>query len=1004
MSYLDVIDGHCGYTLEEEEFVSYTIFLSEKHIFSNGQTTLETRIKKILNSHSAKSLQKDYVIPITKSMPNINLPRNIHIVPAHDILYKEILDRGNQNIQNEDNSLIVSYSDFTVLFISKVNTSMVQLFDYQGVDDLQYLKERPLRYLSQDTSLSDLKRYFVDGLIGHSDKQFRLAKKCYKYSLINLPKSHEQYQSIERDLCMLLGGVYRELGKYRISRLYYQRAHSLNLTLDERNGFDRYLSCYQYARSCDLMGYHVEAYSYCSMILFDDRTCASESVHTLCDQIKIYCKMICKPVLEFDMTLFKNQVLLEIESHPGLKYIAVLGSNNFFDTVKSMNFIPQHVKLVRESNPIFDIVLQGAEKLSISLRKQRIDRLKKQQSTDVEMKDASVNQTELFFRVFRNKYLKSKILQYLPTGKPGTYKHSNIPSLKWLFKNRHFGLIKDMILRCGKTFTDQPDQECITLLCKYSRDMELFIYMFRYQQYFLTLPLIDLISALGSLDILKFLFVWEINFGARDNLFNWCTTDAMDYAAKNGHFDIVRFLNNSRKEGCTVNAIDYASRNGHLQVVEYLHSIKKPCTVNAMNWAARYGHFDIVKFLHINRLEGCTSAGVDSALINGHYEIANFLMIHRQVSISNDKDLIKKVASHGHMDSLNFLIQRGISTRECLNPAIRSGNLEMVRYLCERHQLASDINSMNIAAEFGHLEIVKYLHEKRLEGCSIRAMNMAARNGHLEVVQFLHFNRTEGCTLDAYDQAAENGHYHVLKFLHNHRSEMGSQYTLSKVIRNGHIDIIRFLYENNKDDSFLQPYIKETPNADNQEIKSYIALATLRFKASLVLYKDLIESLGFKFDSKVRLCKNENYNVAFKQFFNNHSNVKELTKWNLSPEIFYSTRNDSIVSIIEIAVIFDCNPESTERKEKELFEKFTPLVSKYNNQNRDFQITNMIPIVFNLYDPKLINYQKLLDQLKGLPFKDLQHSIHLISQYISPKHLYVINQQQNTQPQPQQSQ
>jgi ankyrin repeat protein len=45
-------------------------------------------------------------------------------------------------------------------------------------------------------------------------------------------------------------------------------------------------------------------------------------------------------------------------------------------------------------------------------------------------------------------------------------------------------------------------------------------------------------------------------------------------------------------------AMDYASRYGHLEIVKYLHSIGKDSSTHAMDLASRYGHLEIVKYLH----------------------------------------------------------------------------------------------------------------------------------------------------------------------------------------------------------------------------------------------------------------------------------------------------------------------------------------------------------------------------------------------------------------------
>jgi ankyrin repeat protein len=47
----------------------------------------------------------------------------------------------------------------------------------------------------------------------------------------------------------------------------------------------------------------------------------------------------------------------------------------------------------------------------------------------------------------------------------------------------------------------------------------------------------------------------------------------MNWAARNGHLEVVKFLHENRSEGCTEKAMDWAAKNGHLEVVEYLKTI-----------------------------------------------------------------------------------------------------------------------------------------------------------------------------------------------------------------------------------------------------------------------------------------------------------------------------------------------------------------------------------------------------------------------------------------------
>lgn len=62
----------------------------------------------------------------------------------------------------------------------------------------------------------------------------------------------------------------------------------------------------------------------------------------------------------------------------------------------------------------------------------------------------------------------------------------------------------------------------------------------------------------GHLDITKWLHV-------NNGIFTQYTMDA---AANHGYMDIVQWLHDNRTEGCTANAVDQAARNGHFHIVK----------------------------------------------------------------------------------------------------------------------------------------------------------------------------------------------------------------------------------------------------------------------------------------------------------------------------------------------------------------------------------------------------------------------------------------------------
>ena len=47
----------------------------------------------------------------------------------------------------------------------------------------------------------------------------------------------------------------------------------------------------------------------------------------------------------------------------------------------------------------------------------------------------------------------------------------------------------------------------------------------------------------------------------------------MDWAAKNGHFKIIKFLHENRQEGCTSFALEWAEKYNHNEIIKYLNEV-----------------------------------------------------------------------------------------------------------------------------------------------------------------------------------------------------------------------------------------------------------------------------------------------------------------------------------------------------------------------------------------------------------------------------------------------
>jgi len=98
----------------------------------------------------------------------------------------------------------------------------------------------------------------------------------------------------------------------------------------------------------------------------------------------------------------------------------------------------------------------------------------------------------------------------------------------------------------------------------------------------------DVAARYGHLEIVKYLHSKGFE----------CTTDAMDWAAGNGHLAVVKYLHFNGFE-CTTRAINVAAGRGYVDVVVFLvYNRKEGCTDDAMFWAIKHGHLDVIKFLN----------------------------------------------------------------------------------------------------------------------------------------------------------------------------------------------------------------------------------------------------------------------------------------------------------------------------------------------------------------------------------------------------------------------
>ncbi|EGG18513.1 hypothetical protein DFA_04007 [Cavenderia fasciculata] len=305
---------------------------------------------------------------------------------------------------------------------------------------------------------------------------------------------------------------------------------------------------------------------------------------------------------------------------------------------------------------------------------------------------------------------------------------------------------------------------------------------------------IDIASECGHLDIVKFL---------HEHRSGGCTKRAMDKAAKNGFysvvewlhqirsegctedamdmtnsFEIVKFLHTHRSEGCTTWAIDYAAWHQNLDILTFLHHNRtEGATTRAINWAAEENNINAVNFLYENRTEGCDPNIIDKICCKPNVGLDMIIFLHEKLNKQCSAKGLKSAIKNTNLDIIQYLSKQtppDLWTQELIFPAIKRGDLNIVKFILDSRPHLNTHNAIDIASIQGHFDLVQYLHKHRAEGCTTAAMDQAARYNHFEILKvpfFLHFNRTEGCTTNAMDRAAHSGYLEIVEFLHKHRTE-----------------------------------------------------------------------------------------------------------------------------------------------------------------------------------------------------------------------------------------
>ncbi|RLN82098.1 hypothetical protein BBJ28_00025932 [Nothophytophthora sp. Chile5] len=221
-----------------------------------------------------------------------------------------------------------------------------------------------------------------------------------------------------------------------------------------------------------------------------------------------------------------------------------------------------------------------------------------------------------------------------------------------------------------------------------------------------------------------------------------------------------------------MSGVEEAAKHGELRVLEWLwersrqHGLRVFWGARELFFAGQHGHLEVAQWLHEHTAPPPTHmffVTLEEAARSGDMRMVRWLC---EVRGEWSPYAAVLAASRGHLEVLKWLRTNLFSSNSSsisMDDAAAGGHLEVLRWL-QNHSGYATLGAMNKAAANGHIEVVQWLHEHRREGCTTDAVDLAASHGE----------RSEGCSAKAFINATAAGELEVLQWLFEyHRERLG---------------------------------------------------------------------------------------------------------------------------------------------------------------------------------------------------------------------------------------
>ncbi|TMW58567.1 hypothetical protein Poli38472_010126 [Pythium oligandrum] len=223
-----------------------------------------------------------------------------------------------------------------------------------------------------------------------------------------------------------------------------------------------------------------------------------------------------------------------------------------------------------------------------------------------------------------------------------------------------------------------------------------------------------------------------------------------------------------------------------------------------MDWAAQYGDLELLKKLNSDPelRQTCSSDTIRSAAMRGDLPMIQWLFKHRDEHRRLLNLTVQTAAAEGHVAVLEWLLANTSMPRSTtdIDLALTGGHLEAVRWMFANYDesLFRPYALSHLAAKSGNLDLVRFICQEEGYNVTFTTVEYAAQLGHVDIVRWLvDFDRDRVLPNAVYDKslleyAASSGNLELVKFC---VEELGTwSDTLAQCAApSGNVDVLEYL-------------------------------------------------------------------------------------------------------------------------------------------------------------------------------------------------------------------